>query len=186
MDQFLPNGKSLLVQLPAKDPQDHLSPTMSYSAGTFYDCVSTCSQLETPVDASEMFQKNLTNEITRMCAMMVAQSDELANVGSPDVSFDVPISIPGFLSPEEEHYQQQLHPHLSATFISKTPSPSAGNFMNHYQLYMSKSQGDAREMDSTTAFASGSELTEIEAPSSGPISRSNSKKKKGIRFELQY
>lgn len=128
--------------------------SVSSSAGTFYDCISTCS-----VDNTRDPQ-TLTNEINRMCALLVAHSD---------IDRKIPETIGNRIG--NEYLAADL-----PCFISKTPSPHSDNYLRHYQLYMSKSQDDARE--ATFASGSGSELTEIDTSSSGQIFPSNSRKKK--------
>lgn len=131
--------------------QEMHSPTdqhsMSSSAGTFYDCISS-SSVEAG-SAKERPPKSLTEEINLMCALMVAQGGEMTN----DIAhLSSEATFSGYLEAERS----------SSSFVSKTPSPQATDYLHHFQLYMSKSHDDARE----AAFGSGSELTEIETETS--------------------
>jgi len=123
-----------------------------------------------------------------MCALMVQQTSQAAAVEEEeeeqeveDLQADVPIGAQtfnpnqhGFLGPETGVVVAN-----SSNFISKTPSPQSANFTHHFTLYMSKSQdGDAGmyEIDTERELESGT----IECSSSErPLSRSNSRKKRG-------
>lgn len=146
---------SIPIAIPAEihSPTDQNS--MSSSAGTFYDCISSSSDANSSKDPQK-----LTEEINLMCALMVAQGGEMTNDIS-DLSSDATFS---------DYYEAER-----SSFASKAlPSSQATDYLQHFQLYMSKSHDDARE----AAFGSGSELTEIETSLSGQILNDHYQKKK--------
>lgn len=154
LDHIAAGSTSIAVPPEMNSPSDQHS--MSSSAGTFYDCISSSS-----VDAnSNKNPQSLTEEINLMCALMVAQGSEMTNDIS-DLSSDATFS---------DYYEAER-----SSFASKRmPSSQATDYLQHFQLYMSKSHDDARE----AAFGSGSELTEIETSFSGQNLNDHYQKKK--------
>lgn len=204
VDNTTPKSSSSLDQLPitigvasrtnrssiVKNQIDGLSPAVSSSTGTFYDAVSSCGTGSLDDKSSA-----LTDEISRMCALMVAQSDEF----QADLGEDLPLEmiIPNNAQTSDESEEADINDNdnddnvcyvnstldsTNVSFISKTPSPSM-NYNQHYQTYLSKCHDNERNVqnqddNNLSNCQIDSELQE-QVDNFVPLSRHNSRKKKG-------